>query len=126
MRSTLTQLLSHWDTILDGLVEGEGVDSVYLDFSKAFDKVNFQHLFRKLVERKLPAVILRLILGIYLNQSCFIRWNSVESSCFQVKNGVRQGAILSPSLFCVYLDTFPNSGMQMLAAILVHMGMLMM
>ena len=32
-------------------------------------------------------------------------WNSVESSSFQVKNGVRQGAILSPSLFCVYLDT---------------------
>ena len=39
MRSTLTQLLSHWDSILDGLESGEGVDAVYLDFSKAFDKV---------------------------------------------------------------------------------------
>ena len=38
MRSTLTQLLSHWDSILDGLERGEGVDAVYLDFSKAFDK----------------------------------------------------------------------------------------
>ena len=44
-------------------------------------------------------------MGIYLNQTCLIRWNSVESSSFKVKNGVRQGAILSPSLFCVYLDT---------------------
>ena len=50
-------------------------------------------------------VFLRLILYIYINQSCFIRWNSAESSSFLVKNGVRQGAILSPSLFCVYLDT---------------------
>ena len=38
MRSTLTQLLSHWDNILDGLEQGEGLDCVYLDFSKAFDK----------------------------------------------------------------------------------------
>ena len=67
-------------------------------------KVNSEKLFRNLVERKLPAVILRLIISIYLNQSCFIRWNSVESASFRVKNGVRQGAIISPSLFCVYLD----------------------
>ena len=39
-----------------------------------------------------------------MNQSCYIRWNSVESESFSVRNGVRQGAILSPSLFCVYLD----------------------
>ena len=30
LRSTLTQLLSHWDTILDGLEQGNGVDCVYL------------------------------------------------------------------------------------------------
>jgi hypothetical protein len=45
------------------------------------------------------------VMFIYLNQSCYIRWNSAESATFMVKNGVRQGAILSPSLFCVYLDT---------------------
>ena len=57
------------------------------------------------MDRGLPPIVMQLILGIYLNQSCFIRWNSSESSSFRVKNGVRQGAILSPSLFCVYLDT---------------------
>ena len=29
----------------------------------------------------------------------------MESDAFLVKNGVRQGAILSPSLFCVYMDS---------------------
>ena len=48
MRSTLTQLLSHWDNILDGLEQGDGVDSVYLDFSKAFDKVETGVLLHKL------------------------------------------------------------------------------
>jgi hypothetical protein len=79
-----------------------------LDFSKAFDKVNFAQLFKKLETRAVPAVLLRLFIYIYLNQSCFIRWNSVESGIFMVKNGVRQGAILSPSLFCVYIDTLLN------------------
>ena len=34
LRSTLTQLLTHWDSILDGLEKVDGVDTVYLDFSK--------------------------------------------------------------------------------------------
>lgn len=53
----------------------------------------------------MPTVILCLVIYIYVNQSCFIRWNSVVSNSFRVRNGVRQGAILSPSLFSVYLDT---------------------
>ena len=65
--------------------------------------MNFAQLFQKLVDRAIPAIVLRLVLFLYLNQVCFVRWNSVES--FSFRNGVRQGAILSPSLFCVYLDT---------------------
>ena len=76
-----------------------------MDFSKAFDKVNFDELFKKLRERKFPAVIIRLLIFIYQHQSCYIRWNSKLSDTFSVKNGVRQGAILSPCLFCIYLDT---------------------
>ena len=34
-RSTLTQLLSYWDTILGELEQGHGVDVIYTDFSKA-------------------------------------------------------------------------------------------
>ena len=55
MRSTLTpltQLLTHWDVIQDGLVEGEVLDSIYLDFSKAFDKVETGVLLHKLKDSK--------------------------------------------------------------------------
>ena len=52
MRSTLTQLLAHWDVILDGLEGVDGVDSVYLDFSKAFDKVETGVLLHKLKDSK--------------------------------------------------------------------------
>ena len=47
-RSTLTQLLSYWDAILGELEEGKGVDVIYTDFSKAFDKVETGVLLHKL------------------------------------------------------------------------------
>ena len=81
------------ETISHYLSRGSEVYCCLLDFSKAIDKVNFEKLFRNLVERKLPTVVLRLIISIYLNQSCFIRWNSIESRSFRVKNGARPGKV---------------------------------
>ena len=52
-RSNLTQLLFHWNSILDGLEQGSGVDCVYLDFSKAFDKVETGVLLHKLRDAKI-------------------------------------------------------------------------
>ena len=40
----------------------------------------------------------------YLFHFTRIAWNGTCSSSFHVLNGVRQGAILSPVLFCVYFD----------------------
>ena len=76
------------ETISHYLRSGSEVYCCLLDFSKAFDKVNFEQLFLKLIERKMPPVILRLILFLYLHQTCFIRWNSMDSSTFCVMNGV--------------------------------------
>ena len=49
-RSTLTQLLSYWDTLLDDMEMGKGVDVIYTDFSKAFDKVETGVLLHELKE----------------------------------------------------------------------------
>ena len=34
----------------------------------------------------------------------YVQWDSCDSSAFKVTNGVRQGGILSPKLFIVYMD----------------------
>ena len=60
------------ETISHYLRSGSEVYCCLLDFSKAFDKVNFEQLFLKLIERKMPQVILRLFLFLYLHQTCFI------------------------------------------------------
>ena len=47
-RSCLSQLLAHYDKILTILDQGHNVDLIYLDFAKAFDKLDFNVTLSKL------------------------------------------------------------------------------
>ena len=76
----------------------------YLDASKAFDRINHYHLMSKLIKRKLPIIIVRLLYFWYKNQNFMVRWGSCLSDQFKVTNGVRQGSIISPYYFNVYLN----------------------
>ena len=80
------------------------VYSVFLDASKAFDRVNHAMLFRKLKARSVPGCLLRLLHFWYANQTLMIKWGNCMSDSFNASNGVRQGSVLSPYLFAVYMD----------------------
>ena len=49
-------------------------------------------------------MIVRTLLVWYKTQTFSIKWENTLSSCFTVRNGTRQGGILSPVLFNVYID----------------------
>ena len=76
----------------------------FIDATKAFDWVHFGILFNILLSRGIPAIILRLLLHLYTSQKVFVKWQDSISSCFNVQNGVRQGAIISSLLFTLYID----------------------
>jgi hypothetical protein len=76
----------------------------FLDASKAFDKINHWILLKKLIDRKVPILIVRLLYTWFNLQQFFIRWGNVLSHPFNVSNGVRQGGVLSSFLFNVYID----------------------
>ena len=76
----------------------------FLDASKAFDRVNHYSLFNKLITRGVPGYLVRILIYWYSNQNMCVRWGNSVSKGFKVTNGVRQGGILSPYLFNIYLD----------------------
>ena len=76
--------------------------------SKDFDMVEWVALFEQLIKRNISFIILRLMLFIYGNQSCAVKWSGQVSECFSVSNGVRQGAVSSAILFAIYIDELLN------------------
>lgn len=80
------------------------VNCVFLDATKAFDRIEYGKLFQLLLDRNLPPQVIRVMLNMYTNQEVCVLWNGNYSQNFSVVNGVKQGAIISPILFCVYLD----------------------
>ena len=84
---------------------GSNVYACVMDMTKAFDNVKHSTLFWKLEEKGIPAIFLRLLIVMYSKQQANVKWNNNISDTFQIRNGVKQGAVLSPSLFCVYTDS---------------------
>jgi hypothetical protein len=81
----------------------------FLDITKAFDKLHYCKLFKFLIKRRLPAYIIRLLINLYTHNFVRIAWCGVTYEYFLAANGVKQGAVLSPVLFCVYIDDLLSS-----------------
>ena len=76
----------------------------FLDASKAFDRLVHSGLFLKLMDRNVPANFLNIIISWYQDLSCCVKWGDQFSDWFQITAGVRQGGILSPDFYSIYVD----------------------
>ena len=77
---------------------------VLLDASQAFDRVEYVKLFSLLFNKNICPLVARLLAFMYVNQKLRIRYSSYLSECFNLSNGVKQGGVLSPFLFSLYID----------------------
>ena len=77
---------------------------LFLDATKAFDRVDYCKMFRELLKRDIPSIYLRLLLNLYTNSIARVVWNGLCSQSFNILNGVKQGGIVSPVLLCIYID----------------------
>ena len=93
-------------TLIDKYVHGHQtkVYACFVDFRKAFDSVWHDGLLFKLLQYNVRGKFFSLIKSLYANSTCSVRLGSKKTRSFQYARGVRQGCILSPLLFNLYLN----------------------
>ena len=83
---------------------GSTVNLCAMDLKKAFDKINHYGLYIKLMDRLIPSNVLSVFE--YWFEICYtcVHWGKAMSGFFKLPCGVRQGGVLSPYLFAIYVN----------------------
>lgn len=94
VRSTVNHFVSNYSTI----------NLCSIDMSKAFDRLDHFILFDKLMDRGIPVCYINLIVNWYSKTYMSVKWGNCQSGFAKCESGVRQGGILSPSLFNLVIN----------------------
>jgi len=83
---------------------GSHVFLCFVDFTKAFDRVNYWKLFKHLLDNGVCVSIVKLLAFWYSNQTASVLWRGSRSNNFEISNGTKQGGVLSPFLLSCYIQ----------------------
>jgi hypothetical protein len=81
---------------------------IFLDFEKAFDRVDHDFMFMVLSKMGYPPQFTNWVKLLYSGATATVRVNNVDSNKFDIHSGVKQGCPLSPLLFACVVETMAN------------------
>ena len=85
------------------------VYACFIDFRKAFDSVWHKGLFHRILSYGIGGKLYDLIKSLYSRSTCAIKLGTNKTDTFSFSRGVRQGCILSPLLFNLFVNELPLS-----------------
>ena len=103
-RSTIDQLTSLTSIIENRKKDKKSTYTAMVDFSKAYDKIDRHHLWEKVSSTGIRGNMLRALRAIYSNVECSVKVNGHLTDSFKVLSGLKQGCLLSTTLFNLYIN----------------------
>ena len=101
-RSTIENLTILHSNAHKAIVNKKIMACVFVDLSKAYDRVNLQAMKHMLRQTGISGRMLVFMENFLSNRRAMIRWKNKKSDLFDLKNGLPQGSSLSPLLFNIY------------------------
>ena len=83
--------------------QNKGLYFAFFDLTKAFDTVNREALWKILARYGCPTKFINLVKLLHEGMQGRVKSDNALSEAFNITNGVKQGCVLAPSLFGIYL-----------------------
>ena len=86
------------------LAKGKDVYFAFMDLEKAYDRIDRDAMWKVLGLYGVGGKLFRAVKSLYVNSRACVRVGNMMSDWFPVKVGLRQGCVMSPWLFNLYVD----------------------